>query len=37
LILSIDFTGIEQGVNLKFAIEGVKFTVEDPQAARTGD
>jgi len=33
----IDLTGIDRGVKLKFAVEGVKITVEDPQAARTGD
>jgi hypothetical protein len=33
----IDLTGIDQGVNLKVGVEGVKITVEDPQTARTGD
>ena len=32
----IDLTGIDKGIKLKFGIEGVKITVEDPQTARTG-
>ena len=32
----INLTGIDQGVKLKFGVEGVKITVEDPQTARTG-
>jgi outer membrane immunogenic protein len=35
--VAIDLTGIDQGVKLKFAVEGVKITVEDPQTARTGN
>jgi outer membrane immunogenic protein len=33
----IDLTGIDKGVQLKFGVEGVKITVEDPQTARTGN
>jgi outer membrane immunogenic protein len=33
----IDLTGIDRGVKLKFGVEGVKITVEDPQTARTGN
>jgi len=33
----IDLTGIEQGVNLTFAVEGVKITVEGAHTARTGN
>jgi outer membrane immunogenic protein len=31
----IDLTGIDQGVKLKFGVEGVKITVEGAQTART--
>jgi outer membrane immunogenic protein len=34
--VAIDLTGIDRGVKLKFAVEGVKITVEDPHTARTG-
>ena len=33
----IDLSGIDRGVKLKFAVEGVKITVEDPHTARTGN
>jgi len=33
----IDLTGIDQGVELKFAVEGVKITVEGAPTARTGN
>ena len=33
----IDLTAIDKGLKLKFAVEGVKITVEDPQTARTGN
>ena len=33
----IDLTGIDQGVELTFAVEGVKITVEGAPTARTGN
>ena len=33
----IDLTGIDQGLKLKFAVEGVKIAVEGAQTARTGN
>jgi len=33
----IDLTGIDRGVKLKFAVEGVKITVEGVPTARTGN
>jgi hypothetical protein len=33
----IDLTGTDQGLQLKFAVEGVKITVEGAHTARTGN
>jgi outer membrane immunogenic protein len=34
--VAIDLTGIDQGVKLKFGVEGVKITVEGAQTAQRG-